>query len=195
MHLPVIFIFLSFLFLILLLSFRISLEVIAKKSGIAYTVKATLFKYVKVVEVKSGQKKTKKSEKSTEGRKKKWKTSDKESKAIHERVIDIIYAILKKNRGKIFHIEELSISGSFSLEDAALDAILYGTLIILWQFLIIYLSANFSLEHQSFKFYPDFKNNTNELVFHGILRVVIIQAIFVLIKYSIDKKKIKRKSE
>ena len=124
MHLPVIFIFLSFLFLILLLSFRISLEVIAKKSGITYTVKATLFKYVKVVEVKSGQKKTKKSEKSTEGRKKKWKTSDKESKAIHERVIDIIYAILKKNRGKIFHIEELSISGSFSLEDAALDAIL-----------------------------------------------------------------------
>ena len=56
MHLPVIFIFLSFLFLILLLSFRISLEVIAKKSGITYTVKATLFKYVKVVEVKSGQK-------------------------------------------------------------------------------------------------------------------------------------------
>ncbi len=198
MLLPVILIFLTLLFIILLLSFRIFVELIAKNSGITYTIKATIFKYIKVVEVKSGQKsKQKKPKRGAEVSKKKWETSAKENKAIHERVINIISVVLKENRGKVFHIEELSLSGLFSIEDAAVDAILYGIFLALWQFLIIFLSANFRVEHQSYKFYPDFQNNKNELIFHGILRVVLIKVLLLVVENNIHTKlkKFRKKTE
>lgn len=174
MYLPVILVLAGVLVFILLMSLRISVEVIARSSGITYTVKGSILKYIKIAEVKSGSRKKKKGKKDTEKKR--------------EKLLGIIKTAVKKNNGKIFHVEKLSLTGSFSLEDAAADAILYGTFLILWQFIIIFLSANFKFEHQNYSFYPDFQNNKNELIFQLILRVVILRVLLLLINYYFESK-------
>ncbi|NLM09520.1 MAG: DUF2953 domain-containing protein [Clostridiaceae bacterium] len=171
MFLPVILFFVAILLLMLFMSLRISIELTAKSSGITYTVKGSIFKYIKIVEVKSGTKKQKRQEKDSEKKR--------------ERILDLIRIAIN---GKIFHIEKLSLSGTFSINDAAANAVLYGTFLTLWQFIIILLSANFKLEHQNYSFYPDFQNDKNELIFQLILRVVILKALSLIINYYLESK-------
>lgn len=178
MYLPVLLVFVAFLLLLRFLSLRISVELIAKDSGITYTIKGSIFKFIKVMEIKSGTEK-----------KKEWKIDAGEDLFIREKVLGLLGSALKKNKGKIFHIEKLSVKGSFSIKDAAADAILYGTFIMLWQFLLIFLSANFSLEHQNYSFYPDFQNNKNELIFHLIFRVVILKVVLLSVNYLIKTRR------
>lgn len=175
------------LLLLLLISFRINIEFIAKDSGMTYTIKGNILKVVKVFEIKSGRE---------EKRKKHWRVNNKEKGFIRKRLIGIIKTAIDDQRGKIFHIEKLSVNGTFSIEDAAANAILYGLFLILWQFLLIFLSANFKLEHENFNFLPDFRNDRNELIFHVIFRVVIFNIVMLVLHNLIEARKKKtRKSE
>ncbi len=180
MILTVILIFVVFLLLLLLLSFRINIELIARDSGIAYTIKGNILKVIKVFEVKSG---------SEEAGKKVWETDEKEQGFIRKRLFGIIKEALTEQKGKIFHIEKLSVDGTFSIEDAAANAILHGLFLTLWQFLLIFLAANFTLEHQTYNFLPDFRNDRNEFIFHVIFRVVIINMLLLVLHTLIEARK------
>lgn len=179
MILPVIFVSAIFL-LLLLISFRINIELIAKDSGITYTIKGSLLKVVKVFEIKSG---------SEEMGRKVWQTDEKEQSFIRKRLFGIIKEAITEQRGKIFHIEKLSVDGTFSIEDAAANAILHGLFLTLWQFLLIFLAANFTLEHQNYNFLPDFRNDRNEFIFHVIFRVVIIQMVLLVLHTLMEARK------
>lgn len=179
MILPVVLSVAAFFVLLLFMSLRISVEVVAENSGIRYTVKGSILKYIKIAEVKSGVKK-------------KDKPGEKDKK--REKILGLVKTAFKKNNGKIFHIEKLSLTGTFSVEDAAANAVLHGFFIILWQFFLIFLSANFKLEHQYYRFYPDFQNDRNEFIFQIILRVVIFRALLLIIRYWINSK-FKNKTE
>lgn len=178
MFLPVLLFFAAVLLIALFMSIRISIELVAKNSGITYTVKGSIFKYINVVEVKSGIKKRKRENEKTDRKR--------------EKVLGLIKAAVIRDKGKIFHIEKLSLTGTFSIEDAAANAILYGAFIVLWQFILLILSANFKLEHQNYSFYPDYQNGKNELIFQAILRVVIFKVLLLLINYFIELKKQKK---
>lgn len=178
MILPVILVFV--VFLLLLLSFRINIELIARDSGITFTVKGSILKVIKVFEVKSGSEKM---------GKKVWQTGDKERGIIRRRVFGIIREALTERKGKIFHIEKLTVDGTFSIEDAAADAILHGLFLTLWQFLLIFLAANFTLEHQNYNFLPDFRNGRNEFIFHIIFRVVIINMLLLVLHTFMEARK------
>ncbi|HEY8422697.1 MAG TPA: DUF2953 domain-containing protein [Thermoclostridium sp.] len=181
MYLPVILFFIAVFVSVLFMSLRISIEVIAENSGVTYSVKGIILKYIKIAEVKSGTEKPKKPQKAEKER---------------EKILGIIKTAMKKNNGKIFHIEKLSLTGTFSVDDAAANAILYGFFIILWQFIIIFLSAHFTFEHQNYGLYPDFQNDKNELIFQVILRVVILKALLLVLTYYFESKvKNKRKAE
>lgn len=180
MYLPVILAFIALLSVLLLfLSIRISIEFIARETGITYTIKGSVFRYLKVLEVKSG----------TEKRgKKRWKTGYKEKRLVREKLLGLLQTAVKKRKGRMFHIEELSLNGTFSLEDAAANAVIYGLLLILWQFLLIFLAANFKLERQNYNFMPDFQNDKNEMMFHIIFRVILLKIILLIIHWSVDTK-------
>jgi len=179
MYLQVVLIFVAVFLFLLFMSLRISIEVMVKNSNITYAIKGIIFKYVKIVEIKSGTKKPKKSDRVDKKR---------------EKLLGIVETAMKKNRGKIVHIEKLSLSGTFSFDDAAVNAILHGLFIILWQFFIVFLSANFTFEHQNYNFYPDFQNDKNELIFQVILRIVIIKALALIITYYFESR-IKNKNK
>lgn len=174
MYLPVILVLAAILAAMLFMSLRISVEFTAKSSGVTYTIKGSIFKYISIMEVKSGT-----------GRKRRH---EEKSGTRREKILDLVRVAIDRKNGKIFHIEKLSLSGTFTTMDAAADSILYGTFLILWQFILILLSANFKLEHQNYSFYPDFHNNRNELIFRLILRVVIFKALLLIIKYYLDSK-------
>ena len=59
MFLPVILFFVAILLLMLFMSLRISIELTAKSSGITIRLKGSIFKYIKIVEVKKRHKKQK----------------------------------------------------------------------------------------------------------------------------------------
>ncbi len=185
MNLPVFLIIPLIITILLLFSLRISLELLAKEEDITYTVKGSIFKHLKVFEIKKGTE--------DEG-KKRWKTDWKENKFIKTKVLSIYDSALKKHAGKVLHIEKLELHGTFSVEDAAVDAILYGVFLALWQFLLIFLSANFSLEHQCFNFLPDFNKNRNKLIFHAIFRIVIINILWLIIWIKIEDKRNRKKN-
>jgi len=172
MCLPVIFCIAAVITLMLSMSLRISVEVTAGDSGINYTIRGSILRYIKILEIKSGTEKKRKPKKKSEKKR--------------DRILGIVKAAFKKKNGKMIHVEKLSLTGTFSTEDAAADAILHGLFIILWQFIIIFLSANFTFEHQNYNFLPDFQNNRNELVFQLILRIVILNALIVLIRYYLS---------
>jgi len=180
MILPVILVPVAFLLLLLLLSFRINIELIAKDSGITYTISGSILKVVKIYEVKSG---------SENMGKKVWKTGAKEQNTIRKRLLGVIKEAITEQKGKIFHIEKLSVNGTFSTEDAAANAILHGLFLTLWQFLLIFLAANFTLEHQNYNFLPDFRNDRNEFIFHVIFRVVIIKMLLLVLHTLIESRK------
>jgi energy-coupling factor transporter transmembrane protein EcfT len=180
MILPVIFVLAGFVLLLLLLSFRIHIELIATDSGITYTISGNIMKVVKIYEVKSG---------SGDKDKKMRKAGGKDKDTIRKRLLGVIKEAITEQRGKIFHIEKLSVDGTFSIEDAAANALLYGLFLTLWQFLLIFLSANFTLEHQKYNFMPDFRNDRNEFIFHAIFRVVIIRMLLLVIHSLIESRK------
>lgn len=172
--------FFLLLLVLLFISFRISIELIANETGITYTIKGNILKVIKVFEVKNGR----------EGKKKRWTTDRQEKGALRKKFLGIIKTAIDDRRGKIFHIEKLSLTGSFSLNDAAANAILYGFFLTLWQFLLIFLAANFRLEHQNYNFLPDFQHDRNEMIFHAIFRVVIVNMVLLLIH---NLRKVKQK--
>jgi len=178
MYLPVILASIALLSMLLLfLSIRISIEFIARETGITYTIKGSVFRYVKVLEVKSG----------TEKRwKKRRKAGSKERRLVRDRLPGLIQTALKRRKGRMFHIEELSLNGTFSIKDAAANAVIYGVLLILWQFLLIFLAANFKLERHNYNFMPDFKNNKNEMMLHIIFRFIPLKIILLIIHWIAD---------
>jgi hypothetical protein len=162
---------------LLLANFRIWVELIAKDSSFTYTIKGTILKYIPIFEIKSGTEK--------KGRKK-WRLGSKEKKTVRTDFLNLIGGAIRKNKGKILHIEKLELTGSFSVEDAAANAIIYGIILVLWNYFIIALSAWFSLEHGSFSLVPDFQNNTNKLMFHAVFRVMLLN-VLILILFCKDK--------
>lgn len=181
MCLPVIFASIALLLLLIPLasSFRISIEFIVRESSATYTIKGTVFKYVKVMEVNNTSRK----------RKHKRRETHKRKKGFGEKLPNLIQTALKNRKGKMLHIEELSLRGTFSIEDAAANAVIYGILLIIWQFLLIYLAANFKLEHQYYNFIPDFQNDRNEMMLHVIFRVVVLKAIWLIITWFIETRR------
>lgn len=178
MYLPVLLFLAALLIFVLFMSFRISIEVVADNSGISYTVTGSILKHIKVVEVKSDFNKPKKP-----------KTDKSENIFSRNKILGFIKSAVEKDRGKIFHIEKLSLAGKFSIGDAAADAILYVFFIVLWQFIIIFFSSKFKLEHQNYSLYPDFQNENTELIFQMILRVVILKALLMIINYFFESKR------
>lgn len=177
MNLPVFLLIPGLLLLLLLLSLRISVEFIAKDTGISYSVRGSVFKFLKLFELKSGVTANKK------------RSYEEGKETIREKILSMVDNAIKEHRGKIFHIEKLSLKGTFSIEDAAANAILYGLFMILWQFLLIFLSTHFKLEHQNYNFLPDFQHDRNELTFHAILRVVLFNLVVFIIHNLIDERR------
>ena len=177
MYLPVFFVLFLLILLLLLTNFRIQIELIAVVVGFAFTIFGTVLKYIPVFEVKGG---------AEEKGKKQWKLGSKEKETVRKRFINLIVGAVRKNKGKILHIEKLELTGSFSTEDAAANAIIYGIILALWNFLVIVLSAWFNLEHGNFNLVPDFQNNRNELIFHAVIRVMLLK-ILILILYDTGK--------
>jgi hypothetical protein len=177
MYLPVFLIIFLLVLLLLLANFRIHVELIAKDADITYTIKGTILKYIPIFEIKSGTEK--------KGRKK-WRLGLKEKKTVRTNFLNLIAGAIRKNRGKMLHIEKLELTGSFSVEDAAVNAIIYGIILVLWNYFIITLSAWFSLEHGNFSLIPDFQNNANRLMFHAVFRVMLLN-VFILLLFSNDK--------
>jgi len=177
MYLPVFLIPFLLILLLLLTNFRIWVEFIARDSTVTYTIKGTILKYVPIFEVKSGTEK--------KGRKK-WRLGSKEKKTIRTNFINLIVGAVRKNKGKMLHIEKLELTGSFSVEDAAANAILYGIFLVLWNYFIIALSAWFNLEHGNFNVVPDFQNNRNRFMFHAVFRVMLLN-VLILILFCTDK--------
>ena len=171
MILPAVFVPVLLISLLLLISSRINIVFIAKDTGITYTIKGDLLKVIKVFEIKSGR---------DEREKKNWQINQKEKGVLRARFLGLINQAIQEQRGKIFHIEKLSIDGTFSIEDAAANAVLYGLFLILWQFVLIFLAKNFKLEHQYYNFLPDFQNDKNELIFQAIFRVVIFKMLLLV---------------
>jgi len=174
MYLPVFFI-LFLLILLLLSNFRIWVELIARDAGIAYTIKGTVLKYIPVFEIKGG---------TEEKGGKQWRLGSKEKKTIRTKFLNLIVGAVRRNKGKLLHIEKLELTGSFSFDDAAADAIIYGIILSLWNYLIIALSAWFSLEHGNFSLVPDFQNNRNKLMFHAVLRIMLLNVLVLILLYA-----------
>ena len=166
--------------LLLFISFRINIELIASETGITYTVKGSLLKVIKLFEVKSG-------EEAKGG--KSWQTDEKEQAFLRKRVFGILWEAMVEHKGKVLHIEKLSVNGTFSIEDAAANALLYGLFMALWQFLLIFLAANFTLENQCYHFMPDFRHDRNELIFHAIFRILILHVLMLVIHNLIEARK------
>lgn len=172
MILPVFLILIALIALFLLNSFRINIELVARDASVNYTIRGSVLKVIKVFEVKSGDEEKKGKPRKTKGNKK---------GSFGKRVLVAIRKAILEHRGKIIHIERLSVDGTFSIEDAAVNAVLYGIFLTLWQFLLLFLAANFRLEHQSYNFMPDFRNDRNEFIFNAILRVVILNMVLLVI--------------
>lgn len=172
MYLPVFLIALLLILMLLLVNFRVFVELAANDSGIAYTIKGTVLKYIPVFEIKSGTEK--------KGRKQ-WKLGSKEKRTIRTRFFNLIIGAIRKNKGKALHIEKLEVMGTFSAEDAAVNAIIYGIIIALWNCFIIMLSAWFSLEHGNFNLIPDFHNNRNEFMFHAVIRIMLLKILIIIL--------------
>ncbi|AGC67578.1 hypothetical protein Cst_c05560 [Thermoclostridium stercorarium subsp. stercorarium DSM 8532] len=174
MYLPVVFCIIALIIVALFMSLRISIEFTAGSEGISYTVKGIVFKYIKILEIKSNSEKKRK------------KTKGGEKK--RGRILGIIRTAMRKKNGKAVHIEKFSLTGTFSVDDAAANAILYGGFIILWQFAVLFLSEHFTFEHQNYAFYPDFQNDKTEFIFQIIFRVVIFKALLLLARYWLESK-------
>ena len=177
---PVIIVLIIFLLLLLFLfiRFRIYIEFTAKESEITYTIKGKILKVIKVFEVNSGEKD-----------KKQAKINEKKEYSKDNNVLKIFRKVIAEQRGKLIHIEKLSVDGTFSIEDAAANALLYGLFLTLWQFLLIFLAANFSLEHQSYNFLPDFQKDRNEMVFCSILRVEAVHMVLLVLHILMEARK------
>ncbi|MBP7176342.1 MAG: hypothetical protein KBA53_09045 [Thermoclostridium sp.] len=182
----VLIIFLSLLLLFLFIRFRIYIEFTAKESGINYTIRGKILKVIKVFEVNGDSdekgEKSKRSKKASKSNKKK-----KDSKDVS--FPRIIRKVIEKRNGKLIHIEKLSVDGTFSIEDAAANALLHGLFLTLWQFLVIFLAANFSLEHQSYNFLPDFQKDRNEIFFCTILRVESVHMVLLVLHILMEARK------
>ncbi len=178
MVLPV-FLILAALIFILMNSFRIHIELTARDERISYTIRGSILKVITLFRVTDGD----------EEKRRKPESDGKEKGSFGKRVFGIIREAILDHRGKIIHIEKLSVDGTFSIEDAAANAILYGIFLSLWQFLLIFLAANFRLEHQSYNFLPDFRNDRNEFIFHLIFRVVILNMVLLVIHTMIVNRK------
>jgi len=176
MYMPVFLIsFFLLILLLLLANFRIFVEFIAKDAGIAYTVKGTILKYIPVFEIKRG---------TEEKGRKQWMLGLKEKRTLHRNFLNLIVGAVRKNKGKKLHIEKLELTGSFSIEDAAANAIIYGIILSLWNCFIILLSAWFSLEHGNFSLVPDFQNNRNKLMFHAVFRIMLLNVLVLILLYA-----------
>lgn len=179
MVLPV-FLMLAILIFVLMNSFRIQIELSAREEIISYTIRGSILKVITLFKITDNdEKKSRKPQKS----------DGKEKGSFGKRVFEIIREAILDHRGKIIHIERLSVDGTFSIEDAAANAILYGIFLSLWQFLLIFLAANFRLEHQSYNFLPDFRNDRNEFIFQLIFRVVILNMVLLVIHTMIVNRK------
>lgn len=60
MYLPVVFCIIALIIVALFMSLRISIEFTAGSEGISYTVKGIVFKYIKILEIKSNSEKKEK---------------------------------------------------------------------------------------------------------------------------------------
>jgi len=180
MYLPVILCIAAVVLLMLFMSLRISVELTAEESGISYTIRGNIFRYIKKMEIRSGS-----------GRK---RVNKKKGEKRHDKLLGIIKTAIRKNNGKVIHVEKLSLTGTFSIEDAAANAILYGIFLILWQYIILFLSANFTFEHHNYNLRPDFQNNKNSLFFQIVMRIVVLKALLLLIKHYLETK-IKNRTE
>jgi len=102
-----------------------------------------------------------------------------------EKYLNILKNALKEPELRLIVVERLVLEGTYSIGDAAVNAILFGILIILWQILIIYLSENYKLEHESFRFKPDFQSDRNNFKFHVTLRAAIYKIVWLILKHTI----------
>lgn len=163
--------------LVLLASARISINLNVKDGALVYRITGSILWYIKIFEIKSGiEKKTKK----------RFGGFKEERGTTGGNFFEIIKKVLKRRKLRIIHIDRLIIEGTYSIGDAAANAILFGLFITLWQFLLIFLNEKFKLEYHSFKLIPDFQKDKNDIIFHAILRATVFNLIWL---YLIGVKK------
>ena len=87
MYLPVILVLAAILAAMLFMSLRISVEFTAKSSGVTYTIKGRIFKYISIMEVKSGTGRKRRHEEKSGKRRKK--------------ILDLVRVAIDRKNGKI----------------------------------------------------------------------------------------------
>ena len=177
-----IFLYLFYLLLIIIFLFSISsvrllITLNIKDNILAYEISCSLLSYIKIFEIKSGVKKK---------RTGLWKKYRNEKKSEGGKLGRILKKALKERKTRMIHVEKLLLEGTYSIGDAAANAILFGVFMALWQILLIYLNEHFKLDHQNFKLKPDFHNDRNDVNFHVVLRTTVYKIIWLLCIFFIS---------
>lgn len=167
-----------FLFIMSLTSARLSIVLELRDDIFAYRVTGSILKYITVFTVKSGVKK--------EGR---WRKVWKGKKNKEGKYLNILKNVLEERKLRLIDVERLVLEGTYSIGDAAVNAILYGVFMALWQFFLIYLNEHFKLKHQSFRLKPDFQNDRIDLKFQIILRAAVFKIVWMIFFYVIKTHK------
>jgi hypothetical protein len=171
--------FLLLIIILLLAKLTLISNLILDSKGIQLSVKATLFRFIKLFQWHSDEGGlsflVKKKEQVPEQHK------DNKGK---------LASILKAQfSGETFrnlreHLEfDVSVKGRIASHDAALTAILYGSL---WA-LIGTLIPHIPQKHLVFDFYPDFEKDSPDLTISCILRVKIIHIIVLIANHQLKK--------
>jgi hypothetical protein len=176
-YLYLLYLLLIIVVLLSLSSVRLSIVLNIKDNILAYEITGSLFKYIKIFEVKSGVEK--------KGARI-WKKYRDEKRYKGDKNTRILKKALKERKTRMIHVEKLLLEGTYSIGDAAANAILFGIFMALWQILLIYLNEHFKLDHQNFKLKPDFHNDRNDVNFHVVLRTTVYKIIWLLCIFIIS---------
>ncbi|NLY18579.1 MAG: DUF2953 domain-containing protein [Clostridiaceae bacterium] len=173
-----------FIAIMLLTSARISVVLNFSDNIFAYRITGSILKYITVFAIKSGgEKERQKRDKVRKG------TGSKEGK-----YLNLLKSALLERKLKLIHVEKLELEGTYSIGDAAVNAIFFGIFMALWQLLLIILNERFRLEHQSFRLRPDFHNAGNNFKFHLVLRAAIYKILWLLLFDIIKTRKSEEKN-
>lgn len=174
----------TFIFVMSLTSARISVVLALNDDVFEYKIKGSILKHITVFAIKSGVDK--------EGRQFGKKSKGKKNR--EDKFLNILKNALKGRKLRLIHVERLVLEGTYSIGDAAANAILFGLFMALWQFLLLYLNEHFKLEHQSFRLKPDFQNDRNNFTFHIILRAAVFKIVWLLLLHFLKEHRHKEKN-
>ncbi len=171
-----IFVLAFFVIIMFLSNLRVSFLLNVKSCTITYKMTGRILKYIKIFEVKSGDEKKKRNN---------WKKSRNETKPGNRIYYKILQKAFKGRKMRMIHIERLILEGTYSIGDAAVNAIFLGFFMALWQLLLLFLNERFILEQQKFEFTPDFHNDQNDFFLQIILRVTLLKFIWLILIFYI----------